>query len=100
MTWSEQQKIEFAAPEYLCNVIRIVTETGFRIYKELTPVKKDRLDLVNRTVWIRSEVISRAFRRASACASHRSGAAAGSTNRDSQGRNLPADSRRYQTVRH
>lgn len=35
--WSEQQKIEFAAPEYLRNVIRIVTETGLRIYKELTP---------------------------------------------------------------
>ena len=28
VTWSEQQKIEFAAPEYLRNVIRIVTETG------------------------------------------------------------------------
>jgi integrase len=52
MTWSEQQKIEFAAPEYLRNVIRIVTETGLRIYKELTPMKKDQLDLVNRTVWI------------------------------------------------
>jgi Arc/MetJ-type ribon-helix-helix transcriptional regulator len=50
--WSEQQKIEFAAPEYLRNVIRIVTETGLRIYKELTPMKKDQLDLVNRTVWI------------------------------------------------
>jgi integrase len=53
VTWSEQQKIEFAAPEYLRNVIRIVTETGLRIYKELTPMKKDQLDLVNRTVWIR-----------------------------------------------
>jgi integrase len=52
VTWSEQQKIEFAAPEYLRNVIRIVTETGLRIYKELTPIKKDQLDLVNRTVWI------------------------------------------------
>jgi len=52
MTWSEQQKIEFAAPEYLRNVIRIVTETGLRIYKELTPMKKDQLDLENRTVWI------------------------------------------------
>ncbi len=51
VTWSEQQKIEFAAPEYLRNVIRIVTETGLRIYKELTPMKKDQLDLVNRTVW-------------------------------------------------
>ena len=52
VTWSEQQKIEFAAPEYLRNVIRIVTETGLRIYKELTPMKKDQLDLVNRTAWI------------------------------------------------
>jgi integrase len=50
--WSEQQKIEFAAPEYLRNVIRIVTETGLRIYKELTPMKKDQLDLENGTAWI------------------------------------------------
>ena len=34
------------------NVIRIVTETGLRIYKELTPMKKEQLDLENRTVWI------------------------------------------------
>jgi integrase len=52
VTWSEQQKIEFAAPEYLRNVIRIVTETGLRIYKELTPMKKEQLDLENGTVWI------------------------------------------------
>jgi integrase len=52
VTWSEQQKIEFAAPQYLRNVVRIVTETGLRIYKELTPIKKDQLDLENRTVWI------------------------------------------------
>jgi integrase len=52
VTWSEQQKIEFNAPEYLRNVIRIITETGLRIYKELTPMKKDQLDLENRTVWI------------------------------------------------
>jgi len=52
VTWSEQQKIEVTAPEYLRNVIRIVTETGLRIYKELTPMKKDQLDLENGTVWI------------------------------------------------
>jgi integrase len=52
VTWSEQQKIESAAPEDLRNVIRIVTETGLRIDKELTPMKKDQLDLVNRMVWI------------------------------------------------
>ena len=52
VTWSEQQKIETAGPEYLRNVIRIVTETGLRIYKELTPMKKEQLDLENGTVWI------------------------------------------------
>jgi integrase len=52
MAWSEQQKIEFSAPGYLRNVIRIVTETGLRIYKELTPMKKEHLDLENGTVWI------------------------------------------------
>ncbi len=40
MGWSEQQKIEFNAPEYLKNLIQIVTETGLRIYKELAPMKK------------------------------------------------------------
>ena len=52
MAWSEQQKIEFSAPGYLRNIIRIVTETGLRIYKELTPMKKEQLDLGNGTVWI------------------------------------------------
>jgi integrase len=52
MAWSEQKKIEFSAPCYLRNVIRIVTETGLRIYKELTPMKKEQLDLGNGTVWI------------------------------------------------
>ena len=52
MAWSEQQKIELAAPEYLRNVIRIITEAGLRVYKELTPMKKEQVDLENRTVWI------------------------------------------------
>jgi integrase len=52
VSWSEQQKIELHAPDYLRNVIRIVTETGLRIYKELTLMKKDQLDLDNGTVWI------------------------------------------------
>jgi integrase len=52
MGWSEQQKIEFNAPEYLKNVIQIVTETGLRIYKELAPMRKEHLDLENGTVWI------------------------------------------------
>ncbi len=35
MGWAEQQ-IEFQAPEYLRNIIRIITETGLRVYKELS----------------------------------------------------------------
>lgn len=52
MTWSEQQKIELAAPEYLRNVVRIITETGLRVYKELVPMRKEHLDLDNATAWI------------------------------------------------
>jgi integrase len=52
MGWSEQQKIEFAAPEYLKNLIQIVTETGLRIYKELAPLRKEHVDLMNGTLWI------------------------------------------------
>jgi hypothetical protein len=35
VTWSEQQQIESNAPEHLRNAIRIITETGLRVYKEL-----------------------------------------------------------------
>ena len=52
VTWSEQQKIEVAAPEYLRNVVRIITETGLRVYKELAPMKKEDVDLANAVVWI------------------------------------------------
>lgn len=52
MTWTEQQQIEFHARPYLRNVIRIITETGLRIYKELAPMRKDQVDLANRCVWI------------------------------------------------
>jgi integrase len=52
MTWSEQQRIEFQAPEYLRNVIRITAETGLRVYKELMPMKKEQVDLENAIVWI------------------------------------------------
>jgi integrase len=52
VTWSEQQMIEFHAPEHLRNVVRIVTETGLRVYKELTSMKKDQVDLDNAVVWI------------------------------------------------
>jgi len=52
VTWSEQQMIEFHAPEYLRNVVRIITETGLRVYKELITMRKDQVDLENATVWI------------------------------------------------
>jgi integrase len=52
MTGSEQQKIEFHALGYLANAVRIIAETGLRVYKELTPMRKDQIDLVNGTVWI------------------------------------------------
>ncbi|HTT17765.1 MAG TPA: site-specific integrase [Candidatus Sulfotelmatobacter sp.] len=52
VSWSEQQKIESHAPPYLRNVIRIITETGLRIYKELLPMKKDQVDLQNALAWI------------------------------------------------
>ena len=52
MSWSEQQRIEAQAPVYLRNAIRIITETGLRVYKELTPMKKEQVDLDNAVVWI------------------------------------------------
>ena len=52
MPWSEQQRIEFDAPPYLRNVIRIITETGLRVYKELAPIRKDQVDLANKVVWV------------------------------------------------
>jgi hypothetical protein len=39
MPWPEQTKIEEHAPAYLRNAIRIITETGLRVYKELAPMK-------------------------------------------------------------
>ena len=52
VTWSEQRRIESHGPAHLGNIVRIITETGLRVYKELTPMKKDQVDLVNATVWI------------------------------------------------
>jgi integrase len=52
VSWSEQQRLEAAAPASLANVIRIITETGLRIYRELTPMKKDQVDVTNAVVWI------------------------------------------------
>jgi integrase len=39
-------------PEYMKNAVQIITETGLRVYKELTPMKKDQVDLRNAVVWI------------------------------------------------
>jgi integrase len=52
VAWSEQQLIEFHAPDYFRNVVRIIMETGLRVYKELAPMKKDQVDLENAFVWI------------------------------------------------
>jgi integrase len=52
VTWSEQQRIERHAPAHLRNVVRIITETGLRVYKELMPVTKEQVDLANSVLWI------------------------------------------------
>src|SRR5712691_1435546 len=52
VSWSEQHQIEFHAPAHLRNVVRIITETGLRVYKELLPMKKEQVDLGNAVVWI------------------------------------------------
>jgi integrase len=52
VTWSEQEQIESHGPEYLKNAVQIITETGLRVYKELTSMKKDQVDLPNAVVWI------------------------------------------------
>ena len=51
VTWSEQEQIESHGPEYLKNAVQIITETGLRVYKELTSMKKDQVDLPNAVVW-------------------------------------------------
>jgi len=52
VSWTEQEKIESHGPEYLRNIVRIITETGLRVYKELAPIRKDQVDLSNSVVWI------------------------------------------------
>jgi len=52
MTWSEQAKIEEHAPAYLRNVIRIITETGLRVYKELAAMSKKQVDIPNKVVFV------------------------------------------------
>lgn len=61
MTWSEQTKIETHAPEYLKNVIRIITETGLRVYKELASIRKEQIDLSNKVVFIADSNLSCSF---------------------------------------
>ena len=39
-------------PSICSNLIRIITETGLRVYKELAPMKKEQVDLENAVVWI------------------------------------------------
>jgi hypothetical protein len=36
------EQIESLGPEYLKNAVQIITETGLRVYKELTSMKKDQ----------------------------------------------------------
>jgi integrase len=50
VAWSAQQRIESHAPQHLRNIVRTITE--LRIYKELTPMRKDQVDLQNAVVWI------------------------------------------------
>jgi len=52
VSWSEQQRIEFQAPDYLRNIIRIISASELRVYKELMGMKKEQVDLENAMVWI------------------------------------------------
>ena len=52
VSWSEQQRSKSHAPQYLRNIVRIITETGLRIYKELIPMRKNQIDLQNAVIWI------------------------------------------------
>ena len=52
VSWSEQKRIEKHAPQHLGNIVRIITETGLRVYKEPMPMKKDQVDLRNAVVRI------------------------------------------------
>ena len=52
MTATEQAKIEFAAPNYVRNIVVIVSELGLRYKKELLSMKKEQVDLENALVHI------------------------------------------------
>ena len=47
VTSAEQERIEMCAPSYLRNIVVIMTEMGVRPYKELIPIRKEQIDLVN-----------------------------------------------------
>ena len=47
MMASEQARIEFFAPDYLRDAIVILVEMGLRPYKEMTPIRKNEVDLEN-----------------------------------------------------
>jgi integrase len=49
VTWPEQLRIESHGSNYLPNVVRIMIETGLRIYKELLPVRKEDVDFGQRS---------------------------------------------------
>jgi excisionase family DNA binding protein len=44
------QVIERHRPAFLRNIVQIIKEAGFRIKKELLPMRKDQIDLANATV--------------------------------------------------
>jgi len=52
MAASEQMKIEFAAPNFMRNIVVIISEMGLRYKKELLPMKKTQVDLDNAIVYI------------------------------------------------
>ncbi len=52
MTASEQARIEFAAPNYVRNIVVIISELGLRYKKELLSMKKEQVDLENGLVHI------------------------------------------------
>ena len=47
LTASEQERLERVAPVYLRNIIVIMVEMGLRPYRELLPMRKEQVDLVN-----------------------------------------------------
>ena len=52
MAASEQARIEFFASDYLRDAVVILVEMGLRPYKELTPMRKEQVDLENGVVHI------------------------------------------------